>query len=231
MRSFFVLPFALIVNVRQPVNARARRAALRLALRRRSPGAPAFHPDPSAYRRLGDELLARRGRCRAPVSSPPSPTPCCWPASPRCAACSSATPSPTTSRGARASARNTLLMLVMLPFWTSFLLRVYAWMGLLDSSEVGLINQLLLALGVVAEPLPLLYNGGAVLVGMVYSFLPHGAAAVRQPGQARPAPARGGARPRRPPVDRLPARDPARCPGAASWPARCWCSFQRWASS
>lgn len=73
---------------------------------------------------------------------------------------------------ARTTLQPTLLMLVMLPFWTSFLLRVYAWMGLLDSSEVGLINQMLLGLGVVAEPLPLLYNRGAVLLGMVYSYLP-----------------------------------------------------------
>jgi putrescine transport system permease protein len=68
--------------------------------------------------------------------------------------------------------RNTLLMLVMLPFWTSFLLRVYAWMGLLDSSEVGLINQLLLRLHLVDQPLQLLYTRGAVLVGMIYSYLP-----------------------------------------------------------
>ncbi|WP_235027146.1 ABC transporter permease subunit [Cognatazoarcus halotolerans] len=72
----------------------------------------------------------------------------------------------------RESVRNVLLMMVMLPFWTSFLLRVYAWMGLLDSSEVGLINQLLLGLGIIDTPLPLLYNTGAVLTGMIYSYLP-----------------------------------------------------------
>ena len=72
----------------------------------------------------------------------------------------------------RESVRNVLLMMVMLPFWTSFLLRVYAWMGLLDSSEVGLINQLLMGLGIVDAPLPLLYNTGAVLTGMIYSYLP-----------------------------------------------------------
>ncbi len=72
----------------------------------------------------------------------------------------------------RESVRNVLLMMVMLPFWTSFLLRVYAWMGMLDSSEVGLINQLLLGLGIIDTPLPLLYNTGAVLTGMIYSYLP-----------------------------------------------------------
>ncbi len=73
---------------------------------------------------------------------------------------------------ARESIRHVLLMMVMLPFWTSFLLRVYAWMGLLDSSEVGIINQLLLGLGIVDAPLQLLYNTGAVLTGMIYSYLP-----------------------------------------------------------
>ena len=68
--------------------------------------------------------------------------------------------------------RETLLMLVMLPFWTAFLLRVFAWKGLLDSSEVGVVNQLLLGLGVISAPLPLLYNTGTVAVGMVYSYLP-----------------------------------------------------------
>lgn len=68
--------------------------------------------------------------------------------------------------------RNTLLLLVMLPFWTSFLLRVYAWMGLLDSSEVGLINRALLALHLIDQPLQLLYTRGAVLIGMLYSYLP-----------------------------------------------------------
>ena len=72
----------------------------------------------------------------------------------------------------RAATRQTLLMLVMLPFWTSFLMRIYAWMCLLDSSEFGLINRSLLRLGWISEPLPLLYSGGAVLTGMVYSYLP-----------------------------------------------------------
>ncbi len=73
---------------------------------------------------------------------------------------------------ARASpARRTiLLLLVILPFWTSFLLRVYAWMGMLSTH--GLINNLLLALGVVDEPLVILYTDTAVYFGIVYSYLP-----------------------------------------------------------
>lgn len=62
------------------------------------------------------------------------------------------------------------LCLVIVPFWTSFLVRTYAWMFLLR--DTGLINTLLLATGVIAEPLPLLYNNGAVLVGLVYGYLP-----------------------------------------------------------
>jgi putrescine transport system permease protein len=66
--------------------------------------------------------------------------------------------------------RNVLLMLVILPFWTSFLLRVYAWMGLLRTN--GLINQALLAIGLIDEPLAMLQTDFAVYIGIVYSYLP-----------------------------------------------------------
>ena len=66
--------------------------------------------------------------------------------------------------------RNLLLFLVILPFWTSFLIRVYAWIALLQPS--GLINRLLLAAGLVETPVPLLYNGFSVELGLVYSYLP-----------------------------------------------------------
>lgn len=62
------------------------------------------------------------------------------------------------------------LQLVILPFWTSFLVRTYAWIFLLR--DTGLINTALLSLGVIREPLPLLYNDGAVLLGLVYGYLP-----------------------------------------------------------
>jgi putrescine transport system permease protein len=71
---------------------------------------------------------------------------------------------------ARNGNRSLLLMLVVLPFWISFLLRVYAWMGLLSTR--GVINSVLLAIGVIDEPLQLLYTDGAVFMGMVYSYLP-----------------------------------------------------------
>lgn len=66
--------------------------------------------------------------------------------------------------------RNLYLQLVILPFWTSFLVRTYAWMFLLR--DTGLINTVLLSLGVIPEPLPLLYNDGAVFIGLVYGYLP-----------------------------------------------------------
>jgi putrescine transport system permease protein len=66
--------------------------------------------------------------------------------------------------------RNVLLMLVILPFWTSFLLRVYAWIGLLKSN--GVINNVLMALGVIDEPLVMMQTDFAVYVGITYSYLP-----------------------------------------------------------
>jgi spermidine/putrescine transport system permease protein len=66
--------------------------------------------------------------------------------------------------------KNLYLSLVILPFWTSFLIRTYAWMFLLR--DTGLINTALQALHVIREPLPMLYNDGAVILGLVYGFLP-----------------------------------------------------------
>jgi spermidine/putrescine transport system permease protein len=66
--------------------------------------------------------------------------------------------------------KNLYLSLVILPFWTSFLVRTYAWMFLLR--DTGLINTGLLALGIIRGPLPMLYNDGAVILGLVYGFLP-----------------------------------------------------------
>lgn len=66
--------------------------------------------------------------------------------------------------------KNILLMLIILPFWTSFLLRVYAWMGLL--ADQGTINNLLIALGIIDTPIQMLYTPFAVYVGIVYTYLP-----------------------------------------------------------
>ena len=66
--------------------------------------------------------------------------------------------------------RNLYLQLVMLPFWTSFLVRTYAWIFLLR--ETGFINTVLLKLGIIHVPLSLLYNDGAILLGLVYGYVP-----------------------------------------------------------
>jgi putrescine transport system permease protein len=66
--------------------------------------------------------------------------------------------------------RNTLLLLVILPFWTSFLLRVTAWIGLLQ--DQGWINGALMGLGLISEPIPLLYTDLAMYLGITYCYLP-----------------------------------------------------------
>jgi putrescine transport system permease protein len=71
---------------------------------------------------------------------------------------------------AQPKTRNLLLLLVILPFWTSLLLRVYAWIGLLKAN--GVINNVLLSLGLIHEPLTMLYTPFAMYVGIVYSYLP-----------------------------------------------------------
>ena len=67
-------------------------------------------------------------------------------------------------------AKPILLFLIILPFWTSFLLRVYAWMGLL--ADQGTINNILIALGIIDEPIQMLYTEFAVYVGIVYTYMP-----------------------------------------------------------
>jgi len=73
---------------------------------------------------------------------------------------------------ARASekVRNLLLMAVILPFWTSFLLRVYAWIGMLKTN--GIINDIGLATGIISKPLAMLHTDFAIYVGIVYAYLP-----------------------------------------------------------
>lgn len=67
-------------------------------------------------------------------------------------------------------AKPILLFMVILPFWTSFLLRVYAWMGLL--ADQGTINNLLISLGFINEPIRMLYTEFAVYIGIVYTYMP-----------------------------------------------------------
>jgi putrescine transport system permease protein len=71
---------------------------------------------------------------------------------------------------ARSTVRTLLLLFVILPFWISFLLRVYAWVGILSTH--GLLNRLLLHLGWIDAPLQIMYTNTAVYIGIVYSYLP-----------------------------------------------------------
>ncbi len=66
--------------------------------------------------------------------------------------------------------RGLLLMLVMVPFWTSFLIRTYAWITIL--SKDGLLNSLLVSAGIFSEPAEILYTPFAIVLGLVYNFLP-----------------------------------------------------------
>ena len=68
------------------------------------------------------------------------------------------------------STRNILMLLIVLPFWTSFLLRVYAWIGILKNN--GLLNNFLISIGVIDQPIQMLQTDFAVYVGIVYSYLP-----------------------------------------------------------
>jgi len=68
------------------------------------------------------------------------------------------------------NSRNLLMMAVMLPFWTSFLIRVYAWVGILKNN--GLLNNFLITIGLIHTPIELYRTNTAVYIGMVYSYLP-----------------------------------------------------------
>ena len=71
---------------------------------------------------------------------------------------------------ANPSTRSLLLLLIVLPFWISFLLRVYAWMGLLNN--FGVINNTLIWLGIIDQPLQIMYTDLAIFIGLTYSYLP-----------------------------------------------------------
>ncbi len=66
--------------------------------------------------------------------------------------------------------KNTLLVLVILPFWTSYLIRTYAWIVLLNRE--GVLSRLLIAIGLISEPISFLYNDTAIFIGLLYGYLP-----------------------------------------------------------
>jgi putrescine transport system permease protein len=71
---------------------------------------------------------------------------------------------------AKPSIRPVLLMLVMMPFWTSFLLRIYAWKGILANN--GILNNFLIGIGAISEPLHLMNTQFSLIIGMTYAYLP-----------------------------------------------------------
>lgn len=71
---------------------------------------------------------------------------------------------------AKGTKQNLMVMLFIVPLWTNFLLRTYAWMGLLR--DQGIINEILMGIGLINEPIQMLYTSGAVMLGMVYNYLP-----------------------------------------------------------
>lgn len=71
---------------------------------------------------------------------------------------------------ARKDLQTVLLLLIMMPTWTAILIRVYAWMGILSTN--GILNNLLLGVGLISEPLQILNTDTAVYIGIVYSYLP-----------------------------------------------------------
>lgn len=77
---------------------------------------------------------------------------------------------PTAYYIARSPYKKELLILVIIPFWTNFLIRIYAWISILGNN--GTLNKLLLKIGIISEPLKLLYNSGSVILITVYTSLP-----------------------------------------------------------
>ena len=72
---------------------------------------------------------------------------------------------------ARSKHQTTLLLLIIIPFWTNFLIRVFAWMNILGNS--GFVNELLLRFNIISSPLPLMHNQGAVILVLIYMYLPY----------------------------------------------------------
>ncbi|MCL2382103.1 MAG: ABC transporter permease [Treponema sp.] len=72
---------------------------------------------------------------------------------------------------ARSKHQTTLLLLIIIPFWTNFLIRVFAWMNILGNS--GFVNEFLLRFSIISQPLPLMHNQGAVILVLIYMYLPY----------------------------------------------------------
>ncbi len=124
----------------------------------------------------------------------------------------------------------TLMMLVILPFWTSFLIRIYAWIGILKPE--GLLTMFLQNLGLITEPLQIMNTTTAVYIGIVYSYLPfmilplYASLEKINPSLLEAAQDLGSK-----PWRVVLASDRSRCRCPACSPGACSYSFRRWASS
>jgi putrescine transport system permease protein len=120
-------------------------------------------------------------------------------------------------------------MLVILPFWTSFLIRVYAWIGILKPE--GLLNQLLMSLNIIDSPLIILNTNWAIFIGIVYSYLPFMVLPLYSALEKMDYTLIEAANDLGCPPLRPSGRSPSRCPSRASSRAACWSSSRRSESS
>ena len=159
MALFFVAPFAIVLSIGFAESTEALPPYAPL-LRWRADGAPYLHLNLDNFRLLFEDPFYIAAYWRSLRVAAISALLCL------------AIGYPMALGIARAPARwqNLLLMLVVLPFWSSFLLRITAWIGLLQ--DQGWINGALLALGLIAEPVALLYTDLAMYLGITYCYLP-----------------------------------------------------------
>jgi putrescine transport system permease protein len=159
MLLFFVAPFAIVLSIgfAEPAEGIPPYAPL---LRPADGALPALHLNLDNFRLLFQDPFYIEAVLRSLRVAAISATLCLLIGYPMALA---------TARAPEAW-RNTLLLLVILPFWTSFLLRVTAWIGLLQ--DQGWINGALMGLGLIAEPIPLLYTDLAMYLGITYCYLP-----------------------------------------------------------
>lgn len=156
---FFALPFCFVIKISLSEPALAQPPFLDW-LRTTADGSWALHIDTSHYRYLLQDPLYLRSLLASIKVAAISTVLCLLLGYPMAYAIARS----------HEQWRLPLLMMVVLPFWTSFLIRVYAWMGILKNN--GLLNQLLMSMGLIDQPLDILFTPTAVYIGIVYSYLP-----------------------------------------------------------
>ncbi len=153
---FFLIPFAIVLKISFALAAIAQPPYTPMF----GPGSLPFDEIWQNYQRLLDDALYFRAYLNSVWTATVSTVLCLLIGYPM--AYGIARSSPTV--------RNALMMLIVLPFWTSFLIRVYAWIGILKNN--GIINNILLSTGIIDQPIAMMNTNFAVFVGIVYSYLP-----------------------------------------------------------